>query len=118
MMTLLLDVRSDPNRINDNEGRVPRTSLHQAAERGHVEAVLLLLKHRADPMIRNSQGNTARAATQESLDDIYPEDTLETAFNPPNAAEYAENLTQVIAMLEEAERRIGQAARKIALSGE
>ncbi|MCJ1247310.1 hypothetical protein MMC30_004524 [Trapelia coarctata] len=110
VMTMLLDAKADPNRIHDGGKRVSGTSLHGAAEKGHVAAVFLLLEHGADPRIKNSQGKTPQAATQESLDDIYPEDTPEAAFNPPNAAELAGKLIRVIEILKAAERQIKREA--------
>jgi len=112
VMTMLLDAKADPNRINDGGGGIPGTSLHEAAERGHVAAVLLLVEHGADPRIKNSQGMTPRAAVQESLDNIYPDDTPEATLNPPNATKLAEKLMQVISILKEAERRFRREARK------
>jgi len=105
LMTMLLDANSDPNRIHDRGRGIAGSSLHEAAEKGHFDAVLLLLEHGADPWLENSRGKTALAATQESLDDVYPEDTPEAAFNPPNAADLADRLNQVILILKEAEQR-------------
>ena len=78
--------------------------MHEAAEKGYFDAVLLLLEHGADPWLENSLGKTALAATLDSLDDIYPEHTPEAAFNPRNAADLAERLRQAILILKEAEK--------------
>jgi ankyrin repeat protein len=96
MMTMLLDANSDPNRIHNSGRGGAGSSLHEAAEKGHFDAVLLPLEHGADPWLENSRGKTALATTLESLDDVYPEDTPEAALNPRNAAVLAERPKQAI----------------------
>lgn len=103
---------SDPNRIHGRGRGVAGSSLHEAAEKGHFDAVLLLPEHGAGPWIENSLGKTARVATQESLDEIFPEGTPQVAFNPRNAADLAEGLEQVILILKE-ELRIGLGAARL-----
>jgi len=44
----------DPN-VKDNEGATP---LHNAAWRGHLDVVKLLLEHGADPNVKDNAGNT------------------------------------------------------------
>lgn len=50
MMTMLLDANSDPNQIHDRPRGVTGSSLHEAAEKGHFDAVLFL-EHRSRSLV-------------------------------------------------------------------
>ncbi len=58
-MRWLLEHGADPDVASPGDGR---TALHIAVERGHVEAVELLLEFHADPTRRARSGTPARAA--------------------------------------------------------
>lgn len=69
LVTVLLDsLKADPN-ARDNDGATP---LHYAALCEHLPLIRLLLRHKADPLVQDDSGETAKE-TIEGIKDL-PED--------------------------------------------